>query len=245
MTASELKSRARARLGENNGWFTVVTGCFLAGIISWAVNATVRSYFKVAELVELLRSAQAGEIAPPELLQALPRYLAGLSAALTIDFCLSAAFAFGMASLTVAAMRGGAKVGHVFAGFGKILSLAWMCGVMQTYVFLWSLLLIVPGVRAAFSYALMNYVRADHPDWGANQCLAESKRLMAGNRWRLFCLHLSFLGWFLLVPITLGLAMFWVMPYFRMTVAAFYEDLLDRDSAKVDEWLEKSSVSPS
>jgi len=54
------------------------------------------------------------------------------------------------------------------------------------------------------------------------------KKLMYGHRWRLACLDCSFIGWFLLVVATWGLAGIFVMPYFAAANAAFYEDLLDR-----------------
>ena len=55
---------------------------------------------------------------------------------------------------------------------------------------------------------------------------------MEGNRWRYFCLCLSFIGWFFLGAVTCGLAFIFVMPYFYVAQAAFYEDLLDRTATE-------------
>ena len=66
------------------------------------------------------------------------------------------------------------------------------------YVFLWSLLFIVPGVLAAYSYSMADYLLSRNPQMGATEALRESKRLMYGRRWRLFCLELSFIGWMIL-----------------------------------------------
>ena len=75
----------------------------------------------------------------------------------------------------------------------------------------------------------------DHPDWTANQCITESRRLMDGNKWRYFCLLISFIGWWILVFLSSfilnGLAQWFFMPYLESAQAAFYEDLLDRDAA--------------
>lgn len=234
MTASEIKARARAFLGENGGWFTSAVGNLLAIIIVNAVNGTARAFLGLVPLLKLAQDVQVGKAAPEALVQVMPQFMLGLSVAMLIAMYLGAVFSFGTASLSIAVVRGGAKVGHVFSGFGRGIALMWMLALMQMYVFLWTLLFIVPGIRAVFSYSLMYYVRVDHPDWGANQCLAESKRLMNGNRWRLFCLFFSFIGWFLLVVATLGLAAFWVLPYLQTSVGAFYEDLLDRDGARAD-----------
>ena len=63
------------------------------------------------------------------------------------------------------------------------------------YVALWSLLLFIPGVVKAYSYAMTPYIMAEHPGLTANEAITESRRIMDGNKWRLFCLHLSFIGW--------------------------------------------------
>ena len=143
---------------------------------------------------------------------------------------LAAPAAFGLANLSLrAADHRRLDFADGFAGFNDFgRALAWWC-LVTLYVSLWSLLLVVPGIRAAYSYRMAFYLLADHPDWAPGQAIAESKRLMHGHRWRLFCLDVSFLGWFLLVGVTRGLAGIFVMPYFATANAAFYEDLLDRD----------------
>ena len=104
------------------------------------------------------------------------------------------------------------------------------------YIFLWMLLLVIPGIMAAFSYSLIYLVKADHPDWSADRCIDESKRLMYGNRWRFFCLCLSFIGWWLIGILTFGFGFIFVVPYFNAAHAAFYEDLLDRNDTKGMTW---------
>jgi uncharacterized membrane protein len=71
---------------------------------------------------------------------------------------------------------------------------------------------------------------ADNPGMGANEAIAESKRLMNGNKWRLFCLCFSFIGWELLAVIfTLGIGMLWVVPYEEAAIAAFYRDICPKN----------------
>ena len=50
--------------------------------------------------------------------------------------------------------------------------------------------------------------------------------MMKGNKWRLFCLDFSFIGWDLLCLLTLGILSFWVTPYRQAAYAAFYQNLL-------------------
>ena len=100
---------------------------------------------------------------------------------------------------------------------------------LQTlYVLLWSLLLIVPGIMAAYSYAMTEFLLADNPDLTPSEALAQSKAMMYGNRWRLFCLQISFIGWSILANITVIGGIF-LTPYVETASAAFYRELTDQD----------------
>lgn len=85
-----------------------------------------------------------------------------------------------------------------FSQFGKAFLLMLIIGVK---VFLWSLLLVVPGIIAVFRYSQAYYVMKDHPEYSANQCVEASKVLMQGNKGRYFYLQLTFIGWYILASI--------------------------------------------
>lgn len=93
------------------------------------------------------------------------------------------------------------------------------------YIFLWSLLLIVPGIIASYSYAMTGYILAEHPEMTAGEAIAASKEMMSGNRWRLFCLHFSFIGWAILCALTFGIGDLWLTPYMNVSEAAFYREI--------------------
>lgn len=63
------------------------------------------------------------------------------------------------------------------------------------YTCLWSLLLIIPGIVKGYSYAMTYYIMEDNPEISGNEAIDESRRLMRGHKWHLFCMHLSFIGW--------------------------------------------------
>lgn len=113
----------------------------------------------------------------------------------------------------------------MFKGFNNFGTNSIAGVLVAVYVMLWSLLFIIPGIVKAYSYAMTFYILADNPELTASQAIAESKRMMEGNKGRLFVLHLSFFWWVLLVSITGGIAGLYVYPYMRATDAAFYEDL--------------------
>lgn len=93
------------------------------------------------------------------------------------------------------------------------------------YVFLWSLLLIVPGIIKSYSYAMTPFIMAENPDMTANEAISASKVLMAGHKGELFCLELTFFGWMLLNVLTLGIGSLALNPYMNATRAAFYKDI--------------------
>ena len=91
-------------------------------------------------------------------------------------------------------------------------------------ILLWSLLLIVPGIMKAYSYALVPYILAEDPDITAADALAKSEAMMAGHRKEAFVLDLSFILWYLLGVVTLGIGyVLYVGPYTTATDAEFYK----------------------
>ena len=71
-------------------------------------------------------------------------------------------------------------------------------------------------------YSQSFYILAENPDKGIFQCLEESSRLMSGHKWELFVLELSFIGWWILAGLTLGIGSLWVEPYQKVTETNFY-----------------------
>ena len=68
-------------------------------------------------------------------------------------------------------------------------------------VLLWSLLLFIPGIIKGYSYSMTPYIMYEHPELSASDAIKKSQEMMDGNKWRLFCLHFSFIGWHLLISL--------------------------------------------
>ena len=95
----------------------------------------------------------------------------------------------------------------------------------SAYIFLWSLLLVFPGIYAAYGYAMTPYILLENPEMSANDAITKSKELMHGNRWRLFCLEISFIGWSFAALFTLGIGYLALKPYMEASFAAFYREI--------------------
>lgn len=116
------------------------------------------------------------------------------------------------------------SVEQLFSGFENFLN-TFLAGVLRTvFVWLWTLLLIVPGIVAALGYSQVFYILNDQPELEAMEALRASKELMDGHKLEYFLLQLSFLPWMLLCVFILP--MFYVVPYISATNAAYYDYLL-------------------
>lgn len=100
-------------------------------------------------------------------------------------------------------------------------------------IFLWSLLLIVPGIIKAYAYSQAFYVYKDMlaatPAGQAKprfrDAITRSRQLMRHHKFEYFVLQLSFIGWGILSGITLGIGQLWLIPYSYGTYANYYDDL--------------------
>ena len=92
-------------------------------------------------------------------------------------------------------------------------------------VFFGMILFLIPGIIAAYSHAMVYHILAENPDMTVREAMAESRRIMKGNKFRFFRLQFSFIGWYLLVAITLGIASLWVVPYEQAAIASFYREI--------------------
>ena len=103
----------------------------------------------------------------------------------------------------------------------------------SVFIFLWSLLFIIPGILKTYSYALVPFILADdrYKDLSAMEVLKLSEKLMKGHRWDYFVLQLSFIGWYILSIFTFGILLIWVTPYNTLATTKFLQDLLDADNS--------------
>ncbi len=126
-----------------------------------------------------------------------------------------------------------AGFGNLLDGFAIFFKALWLFILMGLFVYLWSLLLIVPGIIAAYRYRMALYIMIDNPEKGALECIRESKQLMNGRKGELFVLDLSLLGWYLLALIPF--AQIWVTPYTELTNVNYYLAIRDIPKPNFDQ----------
>ena len=136
----------------------------------------------------------------------------------------------------------GASYWNIFDGFGMFFRIIWLYILEGVFIFLWALLLFFPAIIAFYRYRMAIYLLLEHPEMSALECISASKRLMAGHKWELFVLDLSFIGWALLVGLAdfisselaipvvsvIGfgiLVQIYLLPYYQLTCAGYYRQL--------------------
>lgn len=104
--------------------------------------------------------------------------------------------------------------------------------ISSIFVTLWSFLFVIPGIIKGYSYSQAFFIYKDiksNPSYdeslSALNYITESRLLMKGHKGRLFYIDLSFIGWYLLSGLTLGIGFLFLNPYMNATKAAFYNDL--------------------
>ncbi len=93
------------------------------------------------------------------------------------------------------------------------------------YIFLWTLLLIVPGIIKSYSYAMSSYILAEHPELSGEEAICRSMQMMEGYKMKLFLMTLGQVGLTLLSIPLLCVPLLWIEPYYATVYAKFYTEL--------------------
>lgn len=166
---------------------------------------------------------------------------------------------YGYAGYTLRITRGEPTAfGNLLDGFGSVGRIIAVSFLMFLFIWLWTMLLIIPGIIAAYRYRMVYFILLDDPDCGALEAIRRSKELMKEHKLDLFVLDVSFLNWVLLlipvgvavyaldtVSIILGTGVWylfngvfslWFAPYFTCTNAIYYNSISGRLSSGRDSW---------
>lgn len=130
-----------------------------------------------------------------------------------------------MAYLLKFTRTGDARLSDIFECFkARWKQIIWSGFLVGLFTFLWSLLLFIPGIIAAFSYVMVGFLVVD-TDLSSSEVIAKSKELMNGHKWEYFVFVLSFIGWAMLAPFTFGILYIWLIPYMYVAITLYYDQL--------------------
>ena len=171
------------------------------------------------EAAELLRDAQVSPKAMTALYMGLLILLSLFSSLVDTGFfslfvsiltsLLGTVLAAGFALYCMAVRRGErAEFLTLFDGFAFVGKLILLDILVTLFIFLWSLLFVIPGIIAAYRYSFALYNLYEDPGIGVMEALEMSKRQTLGYKAQLFTLDLSYIGWSLLATLPTLLLLF-------------------------------------
>lgn len=137
-----------------------------------------------------------------------------------------------------------AIVGAIVMAIGIAMSVAGSSGsvliILGIIVYLVGIIWAIPR---AYSYRLALYIVNDNPNMLAKEAVEKSAEIMNGHRWEFFWLQCTFIGWAILACFTLGIGMFWLLPYMQVSTVAFYDNLIGnkKDESNTDETVAETS----
>ena len=235
MTGRELKANARAFMKENAPKLFFISILFII-IVSVMAELQFRLPETLAAYQRIIERLSAGEV--PDAGLFLTNFRPGGVVLAFLLFLLRPVVDFGYLSYCLKITRGEKgeykDILNGFQFFGKVLLLSI---VMTILITLWSFLFLFPGIAAYYRYRQAYYILLDSPDKEIMQCIRESKQLMMGNKLDLFLIDLSFIGWYVLdiivilvipLPFSLPLVSIWLTPYMGLTLAKYYDTLINR-----------------
>lgn len=141
---------------------------------------------------------------------------------------------YGFINVIVINYKGERKpnVSDLFSGFKYFWKLFVLNLLITIYVALWTLLFIIPGIIKGISYSRAFYIFYENPQLSAKECINKSKQMMDGFKWNCFVLELSWIGWIILVILTLGILNLWVKPKIITSDYILYNIVKDNNVKK-------------
>lgn len=208
----ELKANAKINF-KKNYW-----GCVGAAVIAFGCNTVI------GRVITILERSIAGYTGSSGTGYVIGEIVVWIIRIMTI-FCVTTVIVVGTDSFFIKNRMGNGEISDVLGRFnsehyGNIVKTMFL---EFLYIYLWSLLFIIPGIVKFYEYRMVPYILAENPGMNSKEVFEISKRMMNGKKWEMFVLDLSFIGWAILGIITCGIvAVFYVMPYKNATDAEVY-----------------------
>lgn len=121
-------------------------------------------------------------------------------------------------------------IGRVFwvFGSGKYLNVVKTMLLMYIKIFLWSLLFLIPGIIKSYEYFAIPYILAENPGIDSKRAFELSRQMTMGEKFDIWWLGITFIGWYILCLFTCGLGEYFLNPYIQATNAEVYAVLRER-----------------
>ena len=222
-TTAQVKECAKNALRSFGYWrafLVTLIIAFAAGCFSGGSSAASGSSFKDS----------AASIDPAVLYAAAVIALIIFAASLAFSIFISGPLLVGQNRYFMEHRGSNPEVGRVFWSFGcgNYLNVVKIMFLMSLKIFLWSLLFVIPGIIKSFEYFAIPYILAENPGIDSKRAFEISKQMTMGEKFNIFWLGITFIGWHLLAALTCGIGELFLAPYIQATNAEVYSLLRDK-----------------
>ncbi len=211
---SEYRAMARETLEGRWNEAAMMTLVLLGIAIVFSVSSFVTPFFGVNDFSRMLIDSS------------------GSALTTLVSLLIAAPLEFAMFNVLLAMARGQVEDGSMREMFNFFKS-DWIRYVKALIL---EMIIIIPvsiitlgigGIILNYAYKAVPYLIHDYPEIGAREALKLSRQLMKGNKWDMFVLDFTFIGWYILAFLTCGIGLLWLIPYQATAEAHFYKDLKD------------------
>ncbi len=240
-TLSSVRQRARNSLKGGN-WWVAIAACLLISFFGVGQGSLISFDFELGELDAATTPEFIEDIivwwesfAFSGLILIVFAFLGTITSMISVaNFIVGGVVEIGYSKFNLNMISGKRpNIKDIFSYFEKSFLAGFVMNLLRgIFVFLWSLLFIIPGIVASLSYSMAPYILSDNPNITGAEALKMSKKLMKGHKAELFGLYLSFLGYAVLSVLTCGIGFIWLNPYINASQAAFYEIVIREQENK-------------
>lgn len=227
-TRAELKQNAKGVLSKN--YWTAFLVCLVYGILSGGMGGGASS----ANTTVTRQITSASGNIDPEVVTAIVSMMLvimgiAMITGLALSFFVSGPMNVGKNRYFMESRAAGSSFGRLFYGFKvNYMGNAGSMFVTNLFIGLWTLLLIIPGIIKQLEWSQVPYLLAENPNLTGARARQISSAMTEGEKWEIFVLQLSFIGWNLLGNLACGIGVLFVNPYVEATYAELYAKLRDK-----------------
>lgn len=226
-TREELKSNAKMIL-KRTYWMSFVA-CLILGVLS-----NGRSVFNVFSrssgsnssnsMEDWIKTLEQIQISPELFFMAMSVFFVVMILSVIYALFVSYPMLIGRGRFFMESREEDTELRNLFYGFtsGFYLHIVKTMFLVELYTALWSLLFVIPGIIKHYEYFFVPYILSENPGMDTKRAFELSREMSNGNKWNMFVLDLSFIGWYLLGALCCGIGALFVEPYYQATMAELY-----------------------
>ena len=218
-TCSEYRAAARGAL-RGKYWYAFGM-CILVSVISGLVNGVVK-------LINQLSGGTESRSSMYEInaMTGNNQTIAGLIVLIGLTIFVILPLSIGLIRYFVLNAKGKADINElVYPYKNNLMNIIGTEIKKGLFLYLWTLLLIIPGIIKSYSYYMVDFIIAENPYITSKRAFEISKQAMNGYKMKAFLLGLSFIGWVLLSMLTFGIGFLFIVPYMQAAQTELYLDI--------------------